>query len=1053
MGLKITENHVEEAALEWLRELGWETLHGAAISPEGARPERASYADVVLQGRLTRALHFINPTLPGNFFEDVTRKIFQSETPSLIEENRRLHRLIVDGVDVEVMRDDGSISGEKVWLIDFEHPERNEFLAVNQFTVIEDGFDRRPDIVLFINGLPVAVIELKNAADAEATNDRAFQQTQTYKSQIPSLFRTNGLIAVSDGIEARYGSLTADKDRFMPWRTADGATIAKKGTPELETLIKGLFSKENLPELIRGYTVFEDDGTRLIKKIAGYHQFFAVKKAVESTVSASKAGGDRKAGVIWHTQGSGKSLLMTFYGGRIIQHPAMQNPTLVIITDRNDLDDQLFGTFSNCKDLLRQTPRQAESREQLQELLSVNSGGIIFATIQKFFPAKDEENVPLLTDRRNVIVIADEAHRTQYGFKAKVNQKTGEKTYGFAKYLRDALPNASYIGFTGTPIEGTDVNTPAVFGEYIDVYDIHRAVEDKATVPIYYESRLARLDLDEDEKPKIDAEIEELTEDQEQDLTEKAKSKWSRVEALAGAEKRLKIIAKDMVDHLEARLAGYPGKAMFVCMSRRICVALYKEIITLRPEWHSEDDRKGVVKVVMTGSASDPEDWQQHIGKGSGKSRRDALAKRAKDPADELKLVLVRDMWLTGFDAPCMHTMYIDKPMKGHGLMQAIARVNRVFKDKPGGLIVDYIGVAHSLKSALLNYSDSDRGETGISEEEAVEALQKCYEVVVDMYHGFDYALGVSGTPQQRLQVMAGAMDWILTLLHKEAQEAKTDERKKQIRRRYDDAVLALGKAFALGAASDYAREIRDEVGFFQAVRSALSKSTADGTRKSSAEIEAGIQQIVSRAVVSTEIIDILSAAGIKTPDISILSDDFLAELQGMDKKNLALEALRKLLNGEIKSTGKTNVVQARAFSERLEDAITRYHNNALTTAQVLEELIKIAKDIRTARARGEEEGLSAEEVAFYDALAENDTAVDIMGDDKLRLIAHDLMQSIRENISVDWQRRDSARAKIRVLVKRILKKYGYPPDLQDEAVRTVIEQAERWSAEWAKGQ
>ncbi len=1044
------EEHVEDAALEWLRELGYEIAHGPDMGPEGVKPERASYGDVVLQDRLTRALRSINPGLPDNLYDDVTRKIYLSETPSLIEENRRLHRLLVDGVNVEIMRDDGTISGEKAWLIDFEHPEHNEFLAVNQYTVIEGGYDRRPDIVLFINGIPVAVIELKNAADAEATIDRAFHQTQTYKSQIPSLFRTNGLIAVSDGMEARYGSLTADKDRFMHWRTTDGETISPKGTPELETLIKGLFAKRNLPELIRGYTVFEDDGAKIIKKIAGYHQFFAVQKAVESTVAASKAGGDRKAGVIWHTQGSGKSLLMTFYAGRVIQHPAMENPTLVIITDRNDLDDQLFGTFSNCKELLNQKPRQAESREQLQELLAVNSGGVIFATIQKFFPAKDQEEVPLLTDRHNVIVIADEAHRTQYGFKAKVNPNTGEKTYGFAKYLRDALPNASYIGFTGTPIEGTDVNTPAVFGDYIDIYDIHRAVEDEATVPIYYESRLARLDLDEDEKPNIDTEIEELTEDQEDRETQQALSRWSRVEALAGAEKRVKLIAKDMVDHLEARLAGYPGKAMFVCMSRRICVALYKEIIALRPDWHSDDDKKGMVKVVMTGSASDPEDWQLHIGKGSGKTRRDLLAKRAKNPDDELKLVLVRDMWLTGFDAPCMHTMYIDKPMKGHGLMQAIARVNRVFKDKPGGLIVDYIGVAHNLKSALQDYSEGDRDKTGISEEEAVEALQKCYEIVRGMYHGFDYSLGVSGTPQQRLQAMAGAMDWILTLLHKEAQEAKSEDRKKQIRRRYHDAVLALGRAFALGAASDYARSIRDEVGFFQAVRAALSKSTADGTRKSPAEIEAGIQQIVSRAVVSTEIIDILGAAGIKSPDISILSDEFLAELQDMDKKNLALEALRKLLNGEIKSTGKTNVVQSRAFSERLEDAITRYHNNALTTAQVLEELIKIAKDIRAARERGEEEGLSPEEIAFYDALAENESAIEVMGDDKLKIIAHDLMKSIKDNISVDWQKRDSARAKIRVLVKRILKKYGYPPDLQDDAVRTVIEQAERWSAEWA---
>lgn len=1048
---KLTESLVEDAALEWFRELGYDIAHGPDIGPEGVKSERASYGDVVLQDRLTRALRSINPGLPDNLYDDVTRKIYLSETPSLIEENRRLHRLLVDGVDVEVMRDDGSISGEKAWLIDFEHPERNEFLAVNQYTVIEGGYDRRPDIVLFINGIPLAVIELKNAADAEATIDRAFQQIQTYKSQIPSLFRTNGIIAISDGMEARYGSLTADKDRFMHWRTTDGETISPKGTPELETLIKGLFAKCNLTELIRGYTVFEDDGAKIIKKIAGYHQFFAVQKAVASTVTASKAGGDRKAGVVWHTQGSGKSLLMTFYAGRVIQHPEMENPTLVIITDRNDLDDQLFGTFSNCKELLSQKPRQADSREQLQELLAVNSGGVIFATIQKFFPVGDEESMPVLTDRRNVIVIADEAHRTQYGFRARINLDDGTRTYGFAKYLRDALPNASYIGFTGTPIEGSDVNTPAVFGNYIDIYDIHRAVEDEATVPIYYESRLARLDLDEEEKPRIDAEIDELTEDQEDRETQQALSRWSRVEALAGAEKRLKLIAKDMVEHLEARLAGYPGKAMFVCMSRRICVTLYNEIIALRPDWHSDDDKKGAVKVVMTGSASDPEDWQKHIGKGNGKARRDILAKRAKNPDDELKLVLVRDMWLTGFDAPCMHTMYIDKPMKGHGLMQAIARVNRVFQGKPGGWIVDYIGVAHNLKSALQDYSDSDRENTGISEEEAIEALQKYHEIVSGMYHGFDYSLGVSGTPTQRLQTLAGAMDWIMQLLHKEAQEAKSEDRKKQIRRRYHDAVLGLSRAFALAAASDYARSIRDEVGFFQAVQAALSKSTADGTKKSHAEIEAGIQQIVSRAVVSTEIIDILGAAGIKSPDISILSDEFLAELRDMDKKNLALEALRKLLNGEIKSTGKTNVVQSRAFSERLEDAITRYHNNALTTAQVLEELIKIAKDIKAARERGEEQGLSPDEIAFYDALAENASAIEVMGDDKLRLIAHDLMKTIKENISIDWQKRENARANIRRLVKRILKKYGYPPDLQDAAVRTVIEQAERWSAEWAR--
>lgn len=1045
---KITENHVEEAALDWLAGLGFSVVHGPDIAPEGSAPERASYGDVILRGRLLAALKSLNPHIAPTLFDDIIRKIEQSETPSLIEENRRLHSLMTDGVDIEVMTDDGSLTGETVKLIDFEDISVNDFLAVNQFTVIENGYDRRPDIVLFVNGLPLAVIELKNASDENATIDKAYSQLQTYKEQIPNLFRTNGLLVTSDGIEARVGSLTASKDRFMPWRTADGVHVAKKGLPEMEVLFKGLFDKTHFLDLISGFTVFEDDGAKVIKKIAGYHQYFAVKKAVDSTLAATKSGGDNKAGVIWHTQGSGKSLLMTFYAGQVVRHANMENPTLVVITDRNDLDEQLFGTFSNCKALLRQTPRRAEGRDSLQELLAVNSGGIIFTTIQKFFPSKDEIEVPLLTDRRNVIVIADEAHRTQYGFGVKINKETGEKTYGFAKYIRDALPNASYIGFTGTPIESTDVNTPAVFGDYIDVYDIHRAVEDEATVPIYYESRIARLDLDEEEKPRIDAEIEELTEDQEHDVTEKAKGKWSRIEALAGSEKRIKLIAQDIVSHLEARLDAMPGKAMAVCMSRRICVDLYNAIIELRPDWHSDDDKKGAVKIVMTGSASDPVEWQSHIG---SKTRRENLAKRARDPDDELKLVLVRDMWLTGFDAPCMHTMYIDKPMKGHGLMQAIARVNRVFKDKPGGLIVDYIGIAQNLKNALLEYSDSDRANTGIDEEEAVEALQKSYEIVKDMYHGFDYSLGVSGTPQQRLQTLAGAMEWILDLLHKEAEQVSDEEQKKTIRRRYNDAVVALTRAYALASASDYAKEVRDEVGFFQAVKSALSKSSALGTKKSSQEIEAGIQQILSRAVVSTEIIDILKAAGIKTPDISILSDEFLAELKNMERKNLALDALRKLLNGEIKSASRKNVVQSRAFSERLEDAIARYHNNALTTAEVLEELINIARDIKAARQRGEEAGLSEDEIAFYDALAENESALDVMGDDQLKVIAHELMVSIKSSISVDWQKRDNARAKIRVLVKRILRKYGYPPDLQSDAIRTVIEQAERWSAEWKK--
>lgn len=1044
--MKITENHVEEAALEWLGELGYSILHGPVIAPEGVNPERESYGDVILRGRLMDALKRLNPTISETLFDDVVRKIYLSETPSLIEENRRLHALMTDGVDVEVMRDDGTLSGETVHLIDYKNIDNNDFVAVNQFTVIENGHDRRPDIVLFVNGLPFAVIELKNAGDENATNDKAYQQLQTYKAQIPSLFHTNGLLVISDGMEARVGSLTANKDRFMPWRTTDGESVAKKGLPEMETLIKGLFDKFHFLDLISGFTVFESDGANIIKKIAGYHQYFAVKKAVESTIKASAETGDKKAGVIWHTQGSGKSLLMTFYAGEIVRHPSMHNPTLVVITDRNDLDDQLYGTFSGCKDLLRQTPKHADGREDLHELLSVNSGGIVFTTIQKFFPASGETTVPPLTDRRNVVVIADESHRTQYGFGAKINKETGDKTYGFAKYLRDALPNASYIGFTGTPIESADVNTPAVFGEYIDVYDIHRAVEDKATVPLYYESRIAKLDLDEDEKPIIDAEIAALTEEQDEAVIEKSKGKWSRIEALAGAPKRLQLIAKDIVEHFEARIDAMPGKAMAVCMSRRICVDLYNEIIKLRPEWHSDDDKKGVIKIVMTGSASDPEDWQQHIG---NKSRRDELAKRARNPQDELKLVIVRDMWLTGFDAPCMHTMYIDKPMKGHGLMQAIARVNRVFKDKPGGLIVDYIGIAQNLKNALLEYSDSDRANTGISEEEAVEALQKCYEVTKDMFHGFDYILGIHGSPQERLQTLAAGMDWILTQLQSEAEKEQDEKKRKAIRRRYNDAVVALTKAYALASASDYAKTIRDDVGYFQAVKAALAKNTASGTKKSAEEIEFGIQQILSRSVVSTEIIDILKASGIQSPDISILSDEFLEELKNMDRKNLALEALRKLLNGEIKSATRKNVVQSRAYSERLEDAILRYHNNALTTAEVLEEMIRIAKDIKAARQRGEEEGLTPDEIAFYDALAENESAIEVMGDQQLKVIAHELMQNVKSSITVDWQKRDNARAKIRVMIKRILRKYGYPPDLQDTAIQTVIAQAEIWSSEW----
>ena len=1052
----ITESHIEEAALAWLRELGYSVAAGQEIAPDSHKSERPSYGDVILLGRLKAAIARLNPALPEDAQADALRRVLQAEIPSLTEENRRLHRGIVEGIDIEYFGDDGVIRGAQVRLIDFDDLDANDWLAVNQFTVIENKANRRPDIVLFVNGLPLGVIELKNPGDENATLDGAFNQLQTYRAQITSTFRTNAALVISDGIAARIGSLTADRERFMPWRTLTGDGLAPKGVPELETLLKGAFDKRRFLDLIKDFIVFgqietKDKQLQTIKILAGYHQFHAVRHAVVRTIEATRPDGDRKVGVIWHTQGSGKSLLMAFYAGQIIKHPAMENPTLLIITDRNDLDDQLFGTFSMCKDLLRQTPQQAESREELRKLLDRPSGGVIFTTIQKFSPADGETDHPLLTDRKNVVVIADEAHRSQYGLSSKLNRSTGEVNYGFAKYLRDALPNASFIGFTGTPVEKDDINTRAVFGEYIDVYDISRAVADFATVPIYYESRVARIHIDEDEKPKIDAEIAEITEDEAQSEQERLKRKWASVEALVGADKRLAMIAEDLVRHFEARNAALDGKAMIVCMSRRICVALYKAIIDLRPDWHSDDDEAGAIKIVMTGAASDPPDWQPHIGKRP-KARRELMARRAKDPHDALKLVIVRDMWLTGFDAPCMHTMYVDKPMRGHGLMQAIARVNRVFRDKPAGLVVDYIGIAQNLKNALSQYSQHDQEQTGIDEEQAVAVLLEKYEIVRAMFHGFNYSPALSPTakPQERLSIMAQAIDWILSMQQEQAAKETTAEGKKRAHRRYGDAVLNLSKAFALASASDAAREIRDEVGFFQAIRAAMIKTTESGG-KSPAERELAIQQIVSRAVVSTEIVDIMKAAGIESPDISILSDEFLAEVREMEHKNLALEALRKLINGEIRSQSKRNVVQSKTFSERLEAAVARYHANAITTVQVLEELIQLAKDIRAARQRGEEAGLSNEEIAFYDALAESESAREVMGEPKLRVIAHELVTSVKGNVTVDWMHRDGARARMRVLVKRILRKYGYPPDLQDAAVQTVLQQAEALSAEWAQ--
>lgn len=1044
----IDEGMVEAALLEQFQALGYTHLPDAILGPDGRAPERAAYADVILRGRLGAALARLNPHIPAEARDDALKKVLAVERPTLLEENRRLHKALVEGVSVEFYADDGTIRGDQVKLVDFTNPDANDWLVSDQFTVVENGFNRRPDVVVFVNGLPLGVIELKNPGAVNADLGSAYNQLQTYKQQIPSLFRTNALLVISDGLTARVGSLTADQERFMPWRTTDGQEVAPEGHPELSVLTEGVFERRRFLELLRDFIVFGDTGSGLVKIVAGYHQFHAVRHAVSSTVSASAPGGDRKVGVIWHTQGSGKSLLMAFYAGQLVKHPALENPTLVVLTDRNDLDDQLFATFALCRDLIRQTPEQAESRDDLQSVLNRASGGVVFTTLQKFSPPSGQSTYPVLTERRNVVVIADEAHRSQYGFGARIDRKTGEMAYGFAKYLRDALPNASFIGFTGTPIEQGDVNTPAVFGEYIDVYDISRSVEDGATVPIFYESRLARIELPEDERPRIDAEIDELTEDEATSERERLKQKWSTVEALVGAEKRLKLIAADLVEHLENRLSALDGKAMAVTMSRRICVALYNEIVALRPEWHSGDDQAGVVKVVMTGSASDPLEWQPHVG---NRARRDLIAKRAKDPDDPLKLMIVRDMWLTGFDAPSMHTMYLDKPMKGHGLMQAIARVNRVFRDKPAGLVVDYIGVAQNLKQALGQYSAADQRQAGVDEAEAVAVMLEKYDVVRAMFHGFDYRRGLAGTPGERLAALAGALEWVLARQHEAAIKASDDDAKKRAHRRFQDAVLSLSKAFALAAASDEAKAIRDEVGFFQTLRTALVKSASGDEGGGTGGNRAfAVQQLIDRSVVSTEIVDILGAAGLETPDISILSDDFLAEVRELEQKNLALEALKKLLGDEIRSRSAANVVASKRFSERLEGAIARYHTNAISTVEVLQELIELAKEIRAARQRGEEGGLSPEEVAFYDALAENESAVEVMGNDLLKVIAHELLTQLKGSVTVDWAHRESARARLRVLVKRILRKHGYPPDLQEGAVQTVLKQAEALSAVWA---
>jgi type I restriction enzyme R subunit len=1018
-----SESVVEEATLGWLEELGYAVLQGDVAAPDGPAPERHGFGDVVLQERLSLALTRLNPRIPAEALRDAFKKLTRVSAATLVERNRLVHRLLVDGVPVEHRRPDGSIAGEPARVIDFDDLDNNDWLVVNQFTVVEDRHHRRPDIVLFVNGLPLAVIELKNPADEDATIWSAFQQLQTYKHEIPSLFAFNEALVLSDAMEARIGTLTADRTRFMPWRTVEGEEEASRSLTltQLEVLIRGACSKRGLLDLVRHFIVFEDFGGGIIeKKMAGYHQFHAVNRAVTETLRATA--GDRRIGVVWHTQGSGKSLTMAFYAGRAIVEPAMENPTIVVLTDRNDLDDQLFGTFARCHDLLRQPPVQAVDRADLRQKLSVASGGVVFTTIQKFFPEEKGDRHSVLSDRRNIIVIADEAHRSQYDF-----------IDGFARHMRDALPNASFIGFTGTPIEVTDKNTRAVFGDYLSVYDIQRAVEDKATVPIYYESRLAKLDLKASEKPRLDPEFEEVTEGEEIERKERLKSRWAQLEALVGTEKRLALIARDLVDHFERRLEAIEGKAMVVCMSRRVCMDLHDQIVRLRPMWYDTDDEKGRLKVVMTGSAAEGPRVAEHA---RNKSRREDLAKRFRHAADQFQVVIVRDMWLTGFDAPSLHTMYVDKPMRGHGLMQAIARVNRVFKDKPGGLVVDYLGLGDELKQALATYTQSGgKGRTAIPQEDAVAAMRKQYEVCRNLFHGFDWSVWTTGRPQQRVSLLPPAQEHILAQENGKA--------------RLTQSVDNLSRAFALAVPSDEALRIRDDVGFFQAVRAVLAKG-GTGERKTNEELDHAVRQLVSKAISAEGVVDIFAAAGLKRPDISILSDEFLAEVRGMPQRNLAVELLRKLLAGEIKLRARRNVVQARSFAGMLEEAMRRYQNRAVETAQVLDELVRLAKDMRDANARGESLGLSEDESAFYDALEVNDSAVKILGEPTLVTIARELVEAVKNNVTIDWAVRENVRAHLRVIVKRILRKYGYPPDKQERATQTVLEQAEVLSEMWA---
>lgn len=1047
------ESHLEEATLEWFEELGYEIVFAPDIAPDGEYPEREDYSDVILNERLKEGLTRINPQMSNDALEDAFRQIAMPQSPSLIMNNKSFQKMMTDGIDVQVKQFDASYRTEKVYVFDFEKPLNNEFMVANQFTIIEHGVEKRPDVVAFVNGIPLVVFELKSASDENVDITDAYNQLQTYKMTIPSLFTYNSFMVTSDGINARAGTITSDEDRFMAWRTIDGDDVAPLSIPQLEVLIKGMFQRDRFLDIIKHFVLFQSDGKETMKILAGYHQYHAVNKAVESTERATQEHGDRRIGVIWHTQGSGKSLSMVFYAGKLVISEELENPTIVVITDRNDLDDQLFGTFLKSKEILRSTPMQATDRAHLRELLNNRtSGGIIFTTIHKFAPFSNEGkedadsyksldtvaeelasygNSMVLTDRKNVIVMADEAHRSQYGFGADIvkDDHEADVKYGYAKYMRDSLPNASYIGFTGTPVELTDKNTRAVFGDYIDVYDMTRAVEDGTTVKIFYESRIAKLELPEELKPKVDTEYDEITEYQEYSQKERLKSKWARLEAIVGAEQRVKQIAKDIVEHFEKRDEAQEnegGKAMVVAMSRRIAIGLYKQIVALRPEWHSDELVKGKIKVVMTGSSSDPVDWQPFIGT---KASRETLAKRMKDKNDELQLVIVRDMWLTGFDVPSMHTMYIDKPMSGHNLMQAIARVNRVFKDKQGGLVVDYIGIAENLKEALAQYTESDKKTTGVDTEVASQVLLEKHDLIKELLHGHDYSKFFTGKPSEKMQAIVETMDYIIGL----REDRKND---------YIKLVTEMARAYSLCATTDVAESLNVEVGFHKAVKASLVKMISDDNKKkTTSQLDSELNQLISKSISSNEVIDILGSVGLSKPNIAILSDEFLEEVKGMKQKNLAVELLNRLLKGSIKTFSRRNLVQSKKFSELLEAAIRKYQNRAIETTQVIMELIELAKQISEAEKRGESTGLTPDELAFYDALGDNESAREIMGDDILKQIARDLTQSIKNNLSVDWEIRESVQAKMKMTIKRLLRKYGYPPDKTVKAVDVVMEQ------------